>query len=115
MEVVSAKRNANLLSKVPHENMEDMAVVYRFILDSNEHGRSSILVTNDMIDHMGVSQEQLKADALENAPEIRPAVIQGMNEVMMEMMGPEMFEMMGMDELPPEVMYVAWRGLAPSA
>lgn len=107
LEVVSAERNADLLAKVPHENMEDMAVVYRFVLNSDETGRSSILVTNDMIDHMGVTQEQLKADALENAPAIRPAVIQGMNEVMMEMMGPEMFEMMGMDELPPEVMYVA--------
>ena len=31
------------------------------------------------------NNEQLKADALENAPEIRPAVIQGMSEVMREM------------------------------
>lgn len=62
--------------------MEDMAVVYRFVLESNDTGRASILVTNDMIDHMGVTHEQLKADALENAPEIRPAVIQGMSEVM---------------------------------
>ncbi len=107
IEVVSAERNAELLSKIPHENVEDMAVVYRFVLESNDSGRSSILVTNDMIDHMGVTPEQLKADALENAPEIRPAVIQGMNEVMMEMMGPEAFEMFGMDEMPEEMMYVA--------
>ena len=46
--------------------MEDMAVVYRFVLESNDTGRASILVTNDMIDHMGVTHEQLKADALEN-------------------------------------------------
>ncbi len=107
IEVVSAERNEELLSKVPHENVEDMAVVYRFVLESNDNGRSSILVTNDMLEHMGVTQEQLKADALENAPEIRPAVIQGMNEVMMEMMGPDAFEMFGMDEMPEEMMYVA--------
>ncbi len=107
IEVIATDTNKDLLDKIPHETMEDMSVVYRFILDSNEEGRSSILVTNEMMDRMGVSQDQLKEDALENAPEIRPAVIQGMNEVMMEMMGPEMMEMMGMDELPPEVMYVA--------
>ncbi len=107
VEVIATEPNADLLDKIPHETMEDMSVVYRFILDSDEHGRSSILATNEMIDRMGVTPDQLRADALENAPEIRPAVIQGLNEVMMELMGPEMFEMMGLDEMPPEVMYVA--------
>ncbi len=107
IEVISTDQNADLLDKIPHESMEDMSVVYRFILDSDRSGRSSILVTNEMIDRMGVSAEQLRADALENAPEFRPVVIQGMNEVMMELMGPDMMEMMGLDEIPPEVMYVA--------
>ena len=53
IEVISADANADLLAKIPHENIEDMAVVYRFVLESNEAGRSSILVTNDMIDRMG--------------------------------------------------------------
>ena len=107
IEVISAETNAELLTKIPHESMEDMAVVYRFVLESNDAGRASILVTNDMIDHMGVTHEQLKADALENAPEIRPAVIQGMSEVMREMMGPEAFEMFGLPEEQEEMMYVA--------
>lgn len=107
IEVISAETNAELLKKVPHENMEDMAVVYRFILDSNETGRSSILVTNELMDRMGVSHEQLKADALENAPEIRPVVIQGMSEMMREMMGDEAFEMSGFPEEQNEMMYVA--------
>ncbi|KSV60564.1 DUF5688 family protein [Acetivibrio ethanolgignens] len=107
IEVISAETNAELLTKIPHESMEDMAVVYRFVLESNDAGRASILVTNDMINHMGVTHEQLKADALENAPEIRPAVIQGMSEVMREMMGPEAFEMFGLPEEQEEMMYVA--------
>lgn len=107
IEVISAEANAELLKKVPHENIEDMAVVYRFVLESNEDGRASILVTNDILDRMGVSHEQLKADALENAPEIRPAVIQGMSEVMKEMMDPEAFELFGLPEVQEEMMYVA--------
>ena len=107
IEVISAETNEDLLSKIPHDRIEDLAVVYRFVLESNENGRSSILISNDLIERMGITPEQLKADALENAPEIRPAVIQGMNEVMREMMGPEVFEMMGISEQTEEMMYVA--------
>ena len=86
VEVISADANEELLAKVPHDRIEDLAVVYRFIMESNEDGRASILVNNDLIERMGVTHEQLRADALENSPEIRPVVIQGMNEVMKEMM-----------------------------
>ena len=75
--------------------MEDMAVVYRFVLESNEESRSSILVTNNIIDKLGVTPEQLKMDAMEIAPEHRPAVIQGMNELMIQLMGEEVLNPLG--------------------
>ena len=95
MEVVSAEANKDLLETVPHKNMEDMAVVYRFVLSSDDDGRASILVTNQIIESMGVTPEQLHADALENAPHIKPAEIRGMSEVMAEHVGPAQAEMMG--------------------
>ncbi len=107
MEVVSAERNAEFLENVPHKNMEDMAIVYRIILDSTDDGRSSILVTNKMLDTYGITAEQLHADAMAIAPEVRPAVIQGMSEVMAEMMGAEQAEMLGLGPVPDEPMYVA--------
>ena len=96
MEVVSAEANKEMLETVPHQNMEDMAVVYRFVLSSDDEGRASILVTNQMIENMGVTPEQLHADAIENAPRIKPAEIKGMGEVLAEMMGVEQAEMMGL-------------------
>lgn len=102
MEVVSAEANKDMLQNVPHQNMEDMAVVYRFVLNSDEEGRASILVTNQIIENMGVTPEQLHADALENAPQIKPAEIKGMSEVMAEMMGAEQAEMMGIVPVAPE-------------
>lgn len=107
VEVISAEVNEELLAKVPHHRIEDLAVVYRFIMESNEDGRASILVNNDLIERMGVTHEQLRADALENSPEIRPAVIQGMNEVMKEMMGPEAYEMFGIPDDTEEMMFIA--------
>lgn len=109
MEVVSAETNKEMLETVPHKMMEDMAVVYRFVLSSDEDGRASVLVTNQMIENMGITAEQLHADAMENAPQIKPAEIKGMTEVLAELMGVEQAEMMGIGPVAPEdeQMYVA--------
>ncbi len=101
MEVVSAESNAEMLETVPHKNIEDMAVVYRFVLESSETGGASVLVTNQLLENMGVTPDQLHADAMENAPQLRPAVITGMSDLMVEMMGFEQAEMMGII-IPPE-------------
>ncbi|SEA18518.1 hypothetical protein SAMN05216349_10663 [Oribacterium sp. KHPX15] len=104
MEVVSAERNADMLRNVPHEQMEDMAVVYRLVLSESTDGRSSILVTNNLMNQFGITHDQLREDAMKNAPEIRPSEIKGMCEVMNELMGHDL-----MPELSPqdEQMFVA--------
>ena len=86
-----------LLEKVPHKNIEDMAVVYRFVLDDV---KGSVLVTNQMLENYNVTPEQLHADAMEVAPEIRPAVIKGMSEVLAESLGVEQAEMLGIGPVP---------------
>lgn len=89
VEVISADTNKKLLENVPHDKIEDLAVVYRFVLESDRNERSSILITNAMLNQMGVTPEQLREDALVNSPEIRPVIIKGMNDIMREMMGSE--------------------------
>jgi len=54
MEVVSAEANAEMLETVPHKNIEDMAVVYCFVLESSESGGASVLVTNQMLENFGI-------------------------------------------------------------
>ena len=110
MEVVSSKINENVLKNIPHKELEDMAVVYRFVLNSKEDGRETILVTNQMLETMDITPEQLHTDAMKNAPELKPAVIKGMSEVIAEMMGksPEDLTDMGMSMDPSdEQMFVA--------
>lgn len=103
MEVVSAERNADFLQNVPHEKMEDMAVVYRIILDQTDSGNGTILITNQMLDQYGITKEQLRADTLGNAPEIRPSEIRGMSEVMSEL-APGMLPEVALED---EQMFVA--------
>ena len=45
MEVVSTETNKDLLAKVPHKEVEDMSVVYRFELGSDDNGRQCLLPT----------------------------------------------------------------------
>ena len=89
LEVVSSERNAELLNSVPHKNIEDMAVIYRFVLENTESGRASILVTNEMLDKYGIAAEQLHNDAMKIAPEIRPAEIKSFSETMTDILGSE--------------------------
>ncbi len=101
MEVVSAETNAELLETVPHKDIEDMAVVYRFDVKDIVGEGATVIVTNKMLDNYGITPEQLHEDALKNAPEIRPIVIQGMAEVLAKQMGVEDMEMLGLN-IPPE-------------
>ena len=102
-DVVGSDRNADMLEKVPHPDQENISMVYRLQLDSTENGAATVLITNAMMEQFGVTKEQLHADAMENAQEIRPADFRTMAAVMAEMMG--MPEEMMADMAPP--MYVA--------
>ena len=102
-DVVGSDRNTDILEKVPHTDKENISMVYRLQLDSTENGAATVLITNAMMEQFGVTKEQLHADAMENAQEIRPADFRTMAAVMAEMMG--MPEEMMADMAPP--MYVA--------
>lgn len=82
LEVISTEKNKELLETVPHEQMEDMSVVYRVRLSEKENQLDSILVTNSMLENYGITADQLKADALENAPKVFPVEVKGMTEVL---------------------------------
>ena len=107
IDIISAERNEILLQKVTHELMEDMAAVYRFVLNNSEAGLETVLVTKDMLNNMGITEEQLMSDAKEIAPKIRPVVIQGMNEVMKEKMGEEEFEKIDLPNEENEILFLA--------
>ncbi|WP_242945145.1 DUF5688 family protein [Oribacterium sp. C9] len=79
-----------------------MAVVYRFVIDSDNDSRATILATNQLVEHFGITPEQLHADAMENAPRIKPAEIKGMGEVIAEMMGVDKAEMDALYHVSPE-------------
>lgn len=49
MEMVGKEAHADCLQNVPHTDMEDMAVTYRFLLDRTEEGQATIPLTNNCL------------------------------------------------------------------
>lgn len=92
VQVVPTAGNEEMLAGIPHVEQEDMSLVYRFVIETNEQGSATTLVTNQMLENYGISAEQLHADAMANAPEQFPASVRSMQEVLAEIMGiePEM-------------------------
>ena len=87
LQLVPAAKNKDLLADIPHRNIEDMALAYRFDMGHNERTSYSILVTNKMLYSYGISAAQLHDDALEAASHSCPATLRNMNEVIRGMAG----------------------------
>jgi len=87
LQMIPVAGNEERLAGIPHQEIEDMAVVYRMELNADEQGTSSILVTNAMLDTFGITADQLHTDAMEAAQENHPASLRNMNDVMRDMVG----------------------------
>ena len=67
VEVVGKDQNAEMLQSVPHQEMEDLAAVYRIDLGETENGNATVLITNEMMRNYGLTPDQLHQDALDAA------------------------------------------------
>lgn len=82
--VNSAIRNKELLEKVPHFLMEDLAITYHIFVRKSEDGIASTPITYKMLKKYGITEEQLREDALSNAPKNFPFSLLTMASVLLE-------------------------------
>lgn len=94
LEVIPQKGNEDRLENIPHQKVEDLALIYRLDMGDSIGGKMTSVITNQQLEAFGITAEQLHQDALENAPVTHPASLRSMQEVMAEMMGMEPEETM---------------------
>ena len=82
VEVVGKDQNAEMLQSVPHQEMEDLAAVYRIDLGETENGNATVLITNEMLRNYGITPDQLHQDALDAAQHTMKYSIRSMDEVL---------------------------------
>ena len=111
MVAVSRERNAELLSDVPHTYREDLALIYKVLVNSDQEGIGSITIHNNHLDFWDVGVEELHELAEKNTERLLPAKVQSMSEVMREIfskdgMDEDMLEMLCEERAADEQMYV---------
>lgn len=89
IELIPQKGNEERLAEVPHQKVEDLALIYRMDTGDSSGGKMTSIITNRQLEAFGITAEQLHQDALENAPQSHPASLRSMREVMAGMMGME--------------------------
>ncbi len=87
LSAIPTERNQDRLQNIPHEEILDLSIVYRLIVASTEERMESILITNDMLERMGITAKQLREDTLELAPKLRPITIASIESVLTEALG----------------------------
>lgn len=88
MSLINRSNNQELLSTVPYQEYQDLAVIYRFRY-SQEAVIASGIITKAVQKQLKLEDEELHALALENTRKLYPPKVLSMNEVAREIMGAE--------------------------
>ena len=66
VKVVNTENNKDYLADKHTEQIEDMSVVFAAVVKETDEGRMTLPITNEIMESMGVDQQQLKETALAN-------------------------------------------------
>ena len=92
--VSNAEKNEGLIASAPYKKVEDLIITYHVAVESTDHGLASTIINNDLLNHYGVSIEQVHEAAIENTPNLLGVKFKPMIEIVAENMG------IGVDDLP---------------
>lgn len=92
---VNVNCNENLLKLVPYRFFLDLMIIYRLVIDSDENGVQSMVITNEQMKIMGMTEKDLYEAAAVNTPKILSQRICKMYEGVSEIGG---LELLSLDE-----------------
>jgi hypothetical protein len=87
LNVVNAEKNQKMLDSVPHQRIEDLAVLYRCMVHSSGDNTGSILVNNKLLEGWGISKEALHEQAVQNMDRLFTPEFHSMEYTIAEIMG----------------------------
>jgi len=85
-QVVNTKENREMIELCPHRDFMDLSVVYRVIVNIDDHGVSGFLITNDIANVEEISESVLFRLAKKNTKKIFPFKSERIEETMGRMM-----------------------------
>lgn len=88
--LVNFNKNTKLLNEIPHIHFLDLAITFHCLVKDNEDGIGTIRITNEHIEHWNITLEELTEIARINTPNLLPASIRSMNDVILDILNKEM-------------------------
>lgn len=88
--LVNYNKNTKLLNEIPHIHFLDLAITFHCLVKDNEDGIGTIRITNEHIEHWNTTLEELTELARINTPNLLPASIRSMNDVIIDILNKEM-------------------------
>ena len=85
-ELINTKKNEELLKGIPHREMEDLSVIYRWMIDVEEDAFSGAIVNDSLANRLGLNEEELFALATQNTSQRLPVTCRSMREVLAGLM-----------------------------
>lgn len=84
-ELVNTEQNEEMLKNVPHREIQDLSIIYRWVVKVDAEGIHSAKVDNKLAESLGFNEEQLFSLAVENTRKILPPCVKSINEVLRNM------------------------------
>lgn len=84
--IVNTAKNTELLTKVPHREIEDLSVIYRWLVGQEDDGCNSLIIRNEFAEQLGKNEEELWKLAFANTRNLMPVKVRNMEEIIREMM-----------------------------
>lgn len=111
-QLINTVQNERLLKTVPNRQYLDMSIIYRWVVNADDSGIQSVIVTNSLTEQLDLSEEELFRLATVNTERLLPTTVTPMTEVMKKLrsqdgMPEEMVEMMldsQLEDIPDEQM-----------
>lgn len=103
-QIVNRKQNNEMLKDVPHRDYLDFAIIYRVAVEINDNHIASAVITNELANRSGYSEENLYNLAEVNTPRLFPVKVANIMELLINMIPEADIEAFPEDEAVP--MYV---------
>lgn len=75
MTLINKEKNKNMLKDVPYKDFLDLAITYRIVMCFDDSGFSTVMLTNELMEDMGLTLEEIDTLAQENTSRLFPLEI----------------------------------------
>lgn len=82
--IMNTEKNEDFLSTVPHRQILDFSVMYRVVMQLSRNGMDTIMLTNQLAESLGLTEEDLFQLAKENTKRLLPMKVLTLGEMMKE-------------------------------